>query len=208
MLKKLMLLLTTGILAAQLLGCGSGDTGSVDDGSAVEESAADSVSDSDVVPVGPSQQYDEEETIYEKAEIACDLPGGFVAYEEDEGLYVRKNYPTDLSTISYVISEGEEDVTQMTQDEYAQMIEDDLLENYGDDIDVNIAQYARIKIDGRPGVKIRLSYELKGTVYEQLTYMLYNGDETHILTFTQEEGAGWMDDFEESGATIHFVATE
>lgn len=58
------------------------------------------------------------------------------------------------------------------------------------------------------GSRSGFSIELKGTVYEQLSYNLFNGDETHILTFTQEEGAGWMDDFEKCGESIHFVATE
>jgi len=30
-------------------------------------------------------------------------------------------------------------------------------------------------------MKFRLQYELKGTVYEQLSYNLFNGDETHWI---------------------------
>lgn len=211
MYKKLILLLTAGLMAAQLLGCGNNKQESVEDESAVEISTADSGdknTSSDIVPVGPSQQYDDSEDVYEKAEISCSLPKGFKAYEAEEGMYVHKNYPKDLSTISYVISEGDENITEKSKEEYQAMIEDDFDASYGDTVPVTIEQYDRIRIDGRPGLKIRLQYELKGTVYEQLSYNLFNGDETHILTFTQEEGAGWLDDFEKCGESIHFVTTD
>lgn len=211
MYKKLILLLTAGLMAAQLLGCGNNKQESVEDESAVEISTADSGdknTSSDIVPVGPSQQYDDSEDVYEKAEISCSLPKGFKAYEAEEGMYVHKNYPKDLSTISYVISEGDENITEKSKEEYQAMIEDDFDASYGDTVPATIEQYDRIRIDGRPGLKIRLQYELKGTVYEQLSYNLFNGDETHILTFTQEEGAGWLDDFEKCGESIHFVTTD
>ena len=211
MYKKLILLLTAGLMAAQLLGCGNNKQESVEDESAVEISTADSGdknTSSDIVPVGPSQQYDDSEDVYEKAEISCSLPKGFKAYEAEEGMYVHKNYPKDLSTISYVISEGDENITEKSKEEYQAMIEDDFDASYGDTVPVTIEQYDRIRIDGRPGLKIRLQYELKGTVYEQLSYNLFNGDETHILTFTQEERAGWLDDFEKCGESIHFVTTD
>ena len=209
--KKLILLLTAGLMAAQLLGCGNNKQESVEEESAVEISTADSgdnETSSDIVPVSPSQQYDDSEDVYEKAEISCSLPKGFKAYEAEEGMYVHKNYPKDLSTISYVISEGDENITEKSKEEYQTMIEQDFAASYGDTVPVTIEQYDKIRIDGRPGLKIRLQYELKGTVYEQLSYNLFNGDETHILTFTQEEGADWMDDFEKCGESIHFVATE
>ena len=209
--KKLILLLTAGLMAAQLLGCGNNKQESVEEESAVEISTADSgdnETSSDIVPVNPSQQYDDSEDVYEKAEISCSLPKGFKAYEAEEGMYVHKNYPKDLSTISYVISEGDENITEKSKEEYQTMIEQDFDASYGDTVPVTIEQYDKIRIDVRPGLKIRLQYELKGTVYEQLSYNLFNGDETHILTFTQEEGAGWMDEFEKCGESIHFVATE
>ncbi len=220
MYKKLILLLATGVIAIQLCGCGSNKQESVEQESvkqesAVEKSAADSEDNSSdsgltaLVPVSPSQQYDDGEAfVYEKAEISCDLPKGFKPYAGDEGIYVYKSYPKDLSTISYVISEGSEDVTQKTQEEYAEALEADFYTTYGDDVPVTIEQYDKIKVDGRPGLKIRLHYPLKGTDYEQLIYTFFNGDETHILSFTQEVGNGWMEEFEKCGETIQFIATE
>ena len=71
--KKLILLIAAGLMAAQLLGCGNNKQESVEEESAVEISTADSgdnETSSDIVPVSPSQQYDDSEDVYEKAEIS------------------------------------------------------------------------------------------------------------------------------------------
>ena len=85
-------------------------------------------------------------------------------------------------------------------------MEEDLYDAFGDEVNVIIHSYDKIRIDKRNGIRIKLQYDLKGVTYEQLNYMLFNGDESHIMSFTQEADAGWMDDFEKSGESLHFVA--
>lgn len=212
MYKKLILLLVTVALAVQLTGCGNKkDQESTDSESAVETSTADSDNDQiDVIDVSdlpalPGTE-DEEPVVYEPADLACVLPKGFKALSGEEGIYVYKTYPQDISTISYVISESDEDITQMTRDEYKKMMEDDFLESYGDEVTVTIHSYDQIKVDKRNGIRVRLEYVFKGVTYEQLNYMIFNGDESHVMSFTQEADAGWMEDFEKSGESLHFVA--
>ena len=209
MYKKLILMLTLGMLAISLAGCGKNnqESAEVNEESAVDNSAADSANASaDSVEV-PELDL-EEEFVYEPAMLACSLPKDFNPDSKEEGLWVHKSYPTDLASISYDMSGGGESLMQMTMEEYKSLMEEDFLNSYGDEIPVNVSSYEKIVIDRRSGFKIKVSYELKGVEYEQLTYLLFNGDEIHNLTFSQEKGTDWMDDFEASAETLHFVKTE
>ena len=212
MYKKLILLLVTGILAIQIAGCGNKkNQESTEVESAVENSTADSDSsqiDLEDLPDLPGTETEAEEVFYEPADLSCSLPKGFKALDGEEGIYVYKTYPKDISTISYVISENDEDITQMSVDEYKKLLEDDFLDTYGDEVTVNITSYKKINVDGRNGLKIKLSYEFKGVEYEQLNYIFFNGDESHIMCYTQEADAGWMEKFEASGDSLRFVARE
>lgn len=207
MYKKWMLMLITGMLAVQIVGCGGTDNNEPTD--IVNESAVDNTTaDSDNVQsdMGEDGLLEEEEDetpmVFGDAELSCELPRGFRPYQNEEGMYVHRSYPTDLSTISYVISESDEDITQMTQDEFAKLLQDDYFNAYGDIVEIHVTEFENIRIDGRHGLRIKFEFEFKGVEYEQLMYAIYNGDETHILNYTQEKDGDWMDEFEKSAATI------
>ncbi len=216
MLKRWMLLLITGLLVTQIAGCGKNKEEEPTE--VIVESAVDNTTaDSDAVQSEieelpplveePKEEKEEEEEkaeepVFGKAELVCSIPKNFEVYAGDEGLYVHKSYPNDLSSISYVISESDEDVSAIEKEEYKQMLEDDFYEAYGDEVEVIITQYKNIKVDGRPGLKIKLNYEFKGIAYEELVYMIYNKDESHIVCYTQEKGGKWAEEFENSGDSI------
>lgn len=209
MYKKWVLLLVTGICVMQIVGCGnksSQETSTSGEEAVVEESAGDSSANQAATEEASSTIADGEQIVFEDAELNCSLPKGFVESNDVEGLYIHKSYPTDISTISYVISESEEDITKMTQEEFKAMLEADYYDAYGDEVVIDITKYEIIKIDGRNALRITLEYEFKGVTYEQLMYMIYNGDETHILNYTQEKGGKWMEEFEKSGESISLIA--
>lgn len=225
MLKRWMLLLVTGMLLTTMAGCGNKNQESTEiiEESAVDNTTADSDSiqaelEKDLQDLPPltetveTQQAEEveevTEDVFEPAEISCTMPKGFVADADEPGLYLHKTYPKDISTISYVISESEEDVTAVSAEEYKALLEADFLDAYGDEVNVNVTTYNKIKIDKRPALKVKLNYEFKGVVYEQLIYMIYNGTESHILSYTQEKDGKWMETFEESGDSIKLVPVE
>lgn len=209
MYKKLILMLTCSMLVVSLAGCGKNnqESAEVNEESAVDNSAADSAHTLPESGSVPGLSPDEEEFVYEPAELACSLPKGFVPDSEEEGLYVHKSYPKDLSSISYDISDSGEDLTQMTLEEYKRMVEDDYIRTYGDVVTLSISEYENLTVDHRSGLRIKMSYEFKGEEYEQLTYLFSNGDEIHNLTFSQVGDRDWMEDFEASAGTIHFVKT-
>lgn len=207
MKRKLMLLLLTGMMMVCFIGCGnSGKKEAV-------ESAAEPVVEAEAVdknPTKPDTNEVAEEVTYitEPAELVCVLPDGFKAAPNEDGLYVHSSYPQDTSTISYVISDGTRDLTEIDMKDYESDIEASFYDTYGDEVDVTVTSYENVVVDGRKGLKIKISYEFKGIGYEQLIYMIYNGTETHIMNYTQEAGKNWMEKFEESGNSIWFKAFE
>lgn len=145
-----------------------------------------------------------EETHYAPANLTCAIPKGFVDNGDNEGLYVHKSYPTDISTISHVISDEGEDISTWSVDEFKEKLEQDYDDAYGDVVEIEILQSDKLKVDGRPGYRILMQFEFKGVVYEQLMYAFFNGNEVHYVYYTQEQGGKWMDQFVESGNSIRF----
>lgn len=208
MYKKLILLFVTLALAVQLTGCGNmKEQGSADTESAVEEAAADSDNtQADNSDSSALAAQDDGTVVHEPADLACKLPDGFEELSGEEGVYVYRTYPKDVSVITYTITASDVDITLTTKDEYKKLMEDDLYDAFGDEVNVIIHSYDMIRVDKRNGIRIKLQYDLKGVTYEQLNYMIFNGDESHVMSYTQEADAGWMDDFEKSGESLHFVA--
>lgn len=198
---KGIMLLITGMLLGVLAGCSNSSAAASKQ--EINKSAEETLNESEDEDVS-----DEEETasvVFEDADLTCTLPEGFEALPDEPGLYVYKTYPTDSSTISYVISESDYDISDVSKEEFKKNLEEDFYNTYGDQVDVNITQYDKITIDGRNGLRIKMAYAFKGVEYEQLMYMLYNGNESHILNFTQEQGGKWMEEFEKCGETIGFT---
>ena len=153
----------------------------------------------------PEQTAEEEEPVYfGDAEMTCELPRGFKALDGEEGVYVYRTYPKDSSIINYVITESQEDVTKLTQEEFQKLYEDNLYDAYGDEIQINITQYEKSKINGRNAITVTFDYTLKGTEYEQMELMVYNGAESHILTYLQEKDGKWAEEFKKSIASVAF----
>lgn len=210
MCKRIIMLLLTGMLIATV-GCGNKADNSEE---ITEESAVDSsTADSDSIEMESENkeelnniedETESEQTVFKEAELACSLPDGFEPHSDEEGLYVYKTYPKDISTISYVISESDEDISDITEEKFTEMLEADYIEAYGDEAIINITEFKDIKVDGRKGLRIILDCEFKGQEYEQLMYMLFNGNETHILNFTQEKDGKWMDEFLACGDSLSF----
>ncbi len=142
------------------------------------------------------------------AELICALPKNFEESSEEAGLFVHKSFPEDISTISHVIAEDGEDISQIEQEEFLEMLKADYLESYGDEIDITFSKYKKINVDGRPGISVKMDFEFKSIMFEQLVVMLYNGGESHIITYTQEKGNKWMDVFEKSAESIEFRELE
>lgn len=204
-IKWMILMVAITLFAA---GCGKevGDTGEqTEEVSNVQtEVTADEEAQTVLPEVSSTDDWDSD-VVYAPADLTCVIPQGFVDNGENQGLYIHKSYPKDISTINHVISEGEEDISTWSAENFKEQLEQDYYDSYGDEVNIQIVQNDKIKVDGRPGLRLLLEFEFKGVSYEQLMYVFYNGTETHYVYFTQEKGNKWMDAFVESGESIHFV---
>ena len=93
----------------------------------------------------------------------------------------------------------------MTREEYVDKMEKEYYEAYGEEVKINITQYDKIMVDGRPGLWIMYDFEFKGEEYNTLAIILYNGVETNYITYLEGPGADWMDKFVESAKSIAYV---
>lgn len=150
------------------------------------------------------EEFEEEKFEFEPANLGCILPKGFKETEYP-GEYLYKTYPKDVSSINQVISESTENPTNMTKEEYVEKMEKEYFDAYGEEVKVNITQYDKIMVDGRPGLWIMYDFEFKGEEYNTLAIILYNGVETNYITYLEGPGADWMDKFVESAKSIAYV---
>lgn len=142
---------------------------------------------------------------YASADLLWVLPKSFRALDGEEGVYVSRDYPKDASTVTYVIAESEDNISDVSQEEFQKMMEADFLDAYGDQVDINITNYEKMKVSKRSGLRIDMNYEFKGEEYEQIAVMLYNGNESHIINYTQEKDGKWKDEFESSISSFNFT---
>lgn len=214
MRKKLVMTLLVVLIFA-VTGCGNKNK---DESEGDEESGAvkvEEVGAAEVPGVGSDEAdtTDEVETdmekgataFFETADLLWILPKSFRALDGEEGVYVSREYPKDSSTVTYVIAESEDNIADVTQDEFREMMEADFLDAYGDQVDINITNFEKIKVSKRSGLRIDMEYEFKGDEYSQTAVMLYNGDESHIINYTQEKDGKWADEFESSISSFNFA---
>lgn len=171
---------------------------------APHESAPDtqSITWVDIEPAKEDEQY-----VFEPAELTCVLPEEFKPTDYP-GEFMLDSYPKDVSSINHVISDGTEDPTLITREEYIKAVEAEYYDAYGEDIPVNVTQYDRIVVDGRPGLWIMYNFDYRGEHFEALMIILYNGNESHYVTFLQGPGQDWMEQFVECAKGFRFRKSE
>ncbi|MCR4989449.1 MAG: hypothetical protein K6A38_01105 [Lachnospiraceae bacterium] len=193
------------IISILICGCGSNtDTSSNDNaGSAVDKTAADS--DTVVKEVKSDkivEEFKEEEYKFGSPDIVCNLPKGFVA-SDYEGEYIPKD-KKDFSSINQIIYESDENITLLSKEEYKAKIDKEFTDTYGLEVSINITQYDKIMIDGRPGLYIVYNYDFRDQLYEAIVVELYNGKESNIITYLQAPEHDWMEQYAESAKTIRY----
>ena len=143
--------------------------------------------------------------IFSDGELRWKLPEQFEELEDEEGIYVHRSYPKDISTVSYIILDNDSSFTDITKEEFQSMLEDDIYDTYGDEVDVIVNKYEKGKLNDRNTLRIDFEFQFKGTDYEQIEFIIFNGDETHIINYMQEKGGKWSEEFEKSISSMSFA---
>ena len=142
---------------------------------------------------------------FSDGELRWKLPEQFEELEDEEGIYVHRSYPKDISTVSYIILDNDSSFTDITKEEFQSMLEDDIYDTYGDEVDVIVNKYEKGKLNDRNTLRIDFEFQFKGTDYEQIEIIIFNGDETHIINYMQEKGGKWSEEFEKSISSMSFA---
>ena len=151
-------------------------------------------------------ESNEQEIItFSDGELRWKLPEQFEELEDEEGIYVHRSYPKDISTVSYIILDNDSSFTDITKEEFQSMLEDDIYDTYGDEVDVIVNKYEKGKLNDRNTLRIDFEFQFKGTDYEQIEFIIFNGDETHIINYMQEKGGKWSEEFEKSISSMSFA---
>lgn len=206
---KRWLILLMILITVQITGCaGRENENPADPGTSAGQEISEAESTGTIELSSWSDREDEEQQEFAPAELACTIPDGFEEQSDEAGLYLHKSFPEDVSSISYIITQTDETVRNMTEEDYRKAYEKELYDAYGDEVDIIIHSFEHVKVDQRNAIRITLEYELKGVTYEQLNLMIFNGYEDHIMSYTQEAGGKWMEEFEKCSETLHFVDRE
>ena len=151
------------------------------------------------------ESNEQEMITFSDGELRWKLPEQFEELEDEEGIYVHKSYPKDISTVSYIILDNDSSFTDITKEEFQSMLEDDIYDTYGDEVDVTVNKYEKGKMNSRNTLRIDFEFQFKGTDYEQIEIIIFNGDETHIINYMQEKGGKWSEEFEKSISSMSFA---
>lgn len=129
------------------------------------------------------------------------LPEAFSESEDIEGMYVTKRYPIDASTIYYVALGKDVALQLMTEETFKAQAEENFEKAYGEEIEVIIDSFERIKIDGCPAFRILCHYQVGDIEMTQLEYAI-NADKSYVITYSQTEDYDRMEEYEASAETI------
>lgn len=207
--KRWLILLMMILITVQITGCAGRETENPSDpGTSAGQEIAEDESTGTIEFSSWSDEETEEQPEFKPADLACKIPDGFEEQSDEAGLYLHKSFPEDISSISYIITQTDDAVMKMTKEDYREAYARELYDVYGDEVDIIIHSFEHVKVDQRNAIRIALEYELKGVTYEQLNFMIFNGDEDHIMSYTQEAGGKWMEEFEKCSQTLHFVDRE
>ena len=116
-------------------------------------------------------------------------------------MYVTNRYPIDASTIYYVELEQDISLQLMTQDTFTEQMEQQFVDTYGEEIDLQVDSFEKIKIDGYPGFRILCHYSVGDVNISQLEYVI-NADKSYVITYSQTGEYDRMEEYEASADTI------
>lgn len=202
-MQKRLIVLLISIMLLTMTACGNKSLESANEAIA-EQTDVEDVPKADLTE-NNGESNEQEMITFSDGELRWKLPEQFEELEDEEGIYVHKSYPKDISTVSYIILDNDSSFTDITKEEFRSMLEDDIYDTYGDEVDVIVNKYEKGKLNDRNTLRIDFEFQFKGTDYEQIEIIIFNGDETHIINYMQEKGGKWSEEFEKSISSMSFA---
>ncbi len=142
-------------------------------------------------------------------QLGLTVPEGYAASTTD-GLYLNEEYPDDQSNIYLYATDKRADFAQVMengQDRFIQYLADSYAQQYNERPEITLTRYEAGYVWSAPAYVIELSYDLQGTHYEQLEYII-DADRTYYVAFSQVGSYQWMEAFRVSAGTMTFFEAE
>lgn len=134
--------------------------------------------------------------------ITFEIPEGFEANPDVQGMYVTDRYPIDASNIVYKELGTDYTLQLMEQADFEALIAESFSQAYDKAVDFKITEFKHIEIDDVPAIRLKAEYDLEDNHITQLMIVV-NGSKTYSLVYTQTHDYDRMEAFEESAASIH-----
>jgi hypothetical protein len=209
-MKRFFAWILAAVLVLALAGCGGGETpASSEASSASSQSSASSEVASE--PASESQadtEGDYPATVPDVTvtDVLITPPEGFTQAEDGSLVYTAADGSNIQVQYQEIATAGMS--TAFEPDEMAAGLEEQLETQFaqmlGQEVDVTVADCSQALIDGMPGMRVVIDYELTGVAVHQISYTI-SADGVYTFTFTQMGDADWSDAFETCAQSIDFV---
>lgn len=128
--------------------------------------------------------------------IDFDIPQGFEANENVEGMYVTGRYPLDATNIYVAESDVDYTLQLMDQEYFKELLTNSMANILGQEIEINITEFTRMMISAVPTFKVVAEMDVDDIHLIQQMFVI-NGSKTYNIVYTQTneyDREGWFDD--------------
>lgn len=132
--------------------------------------------------------------------VTFDVPEGFTA--DKEGLWLADTYPVDGSNIMVQEASVDPGFSAYSEKTVAAAIEKQYKEQYDYDVTVSFDFFESVELNGVPGYRMALRYEMSGYNVYQLEYVFSAKENSYIVVFTDMNDGEKADAFAKAGETL------
>lgn len=138
------------------------------------------------------------------ATISYVLPDGFTESPDSPGMYLSPEYPDDTSNIYIQSADNDPIGIGYTEEMVADQIELTYAAQ-GYDVDVNLVEFTKGKLDGYDTLLIHITYMIYDVEVEQIEYLIQIGKTTHALVYTTTPDSDYSALFRENIDSVTIV---
>lgn len=135
--------------------------------------------------------------------LSVALPEGWTLPDDPSVIYAP-DYPNDSSNMSVQESAKDPSFSLYSKDMLKGVYDTMLTKAMGTKVDTIMDGFDKVKVGDYNALRIALHYDVNGVKISQLQYMV-DADSSYAITYTQMDGADWMDAFDASAKTIQIA---
>lgn len=198
MKKKILALLLMTALAVGVTACGGTTpdnkvSDDVEEDFDEDEEDNEIDEDADVDDNADVEEDVEDEAAKSEGVLTFDVPEGLV-FDEEKNQYVSTEEGV-LANINYITNPNDGSFDSTTKEVMEEALEDTLSLSYGETIDLTMAKWDYIEVDGYDAVSYQIEYMYSGMKVIQAQVIVDGTEKLHFVTFTYLEHEDYADKF-------------